>query len=700
MNLDNLNDKQKEAVLYNDGPLLIIAGAGAGKTKTLTSKIAYIIDEHLATPYNILAITFTNKAAKEMRDRLYLLIGDEARKLQVSTFHSFGLKLLRENYELLGYDRNFVIMDSDDSLTVVKKIIKDLDYDPKVYNPKAIRNKISSCKNELISAKAYERYAVSDYEQVIQKVYEKYEKKLQQNNSVDFDDLLILPIKLFREHQDVLEKYQNLYQYVLIDEYQDTNQAQYILTKMISEKNRRITCVGDDSQSIYSFRGANYKNILNFENDYKDAKTILLEQNYRSTGNILDAANQVIKNNRDRKDKNLWTNKGPGEKIKYYRAYNERDEAQYVIRKIKELVNRNVEYKDIAVLYRTNAQSRVVEEEMLKENLPYRVIGSFYFYSRKEIKDLIAYLRLIHNSKDNVSLLRVINTPKRGIGLKTIENLTIKADTEGISIYDAIESGKELEFKKTIEKLKSVAEDLTLTELIDKVLDASGMKKELESEQTLEAEVRLENLEEFKSITKAFEEKEGLISLEDFLLEISLVSDVEEYKDDPNRISLMTVHSVKGLEFDHVFVIGMEEGLFPHMNSLMENVALEEERRLCYVAITRARDDLHLVNARRRTLFGKEQVNPVSRFISEINPDLLETNVKDEIPKKEEKIDTKEMFREEDVDYKVGDFVYHETFGTGKVIEVTNTLVSVAFKHPHGIKKLMKNHKKLSKINN
>lgn len=700
MNLDNLNDKQKEAVLYNDGPLLIIAGAGAGKTKTLTSKIAYIIDEHLATPYNILAITFTNKAAKEMRDRLYLLIGDEARKLQVSTFHSFGLKLLRENYELLGYDRNFVIMDSDDSLTVVKKIIKDLDCDPKVYNPKAIRNKISSCKNELISAKAYERYAVSDYEQVIQKVYEKYEKKLQQNNSVDFDDLLILPIKLFREHQDVLEKYQNLYQYVLIDEYQDTNQAQYILTKMISEKNRRITCVGDDSQSIYSFRGANYKNILNFENDYRDAKTILLEQNYRSTGNILDAANQVIKNNRDRKDKNLWTNKGPGEKIKYYRAYNERDEAQYVIRKIKELVNRNVEYKDIAVLYRTNAQSRVVEEEMLKENLPYRVIGSFYFYSRKEIKDLIAYLRLIHNSKDNVSLLRVINTPKRGIGLKTIENLTIKADTEGISIYDAIESGKELEFKKTIEKLKSVAEDLTLTELIDKVLDASGMKKELESEQTLEAEVRLENLEEFKSITKAFEEKEGLISLEDFLLEISLVSDVEEYKDDPNRISLMTVHSVKGLEFDHVFVIGMEEGLFPHMNSLMENVALEEERRLCYVAITRARDDLHLVNARRRTLFGKEQVNPVSRFISEINPDLLETNVKDEIPKKEEKIDTKEMFREEDVDYKVGDFVYHETFGTGKVVEVTNTLVSVAFKHPHGIKKLMKNHKKLSKINN
>lgn len=699
MNIDNLNDKQKEAVLYNDGPLLIIAGAGAGKTKTLTTKIAYLIEEKYATPYNVLAITFTNKAAKEMKDRLYAMLGDVAKKIQVSTFHSFGLKLLRENFDLLGYDRNFVIMDSDDSLTVVKKIIKDLGYDPKVYNPKAIRNKISSCKNEMISAKAYERYAVSDYEQVIHKIYEKYEDKLYRNNSVDFDDLLLLPIKLFKENPDVLERYQDLYQYILIDEYQDTNQAQYILTKLISEKNRRITCVGDDSQSIYSFRGANYKNILNFEKDYPDAKTILLEQNYRSTSTILDAANQVIKNNSQRKDKKLWTDRGQGEKIKYYRAYNERDEAQYVIRKIKELVNKGTEYKDIAILYRTNAQSRVVEEEMLKENLPYRVIGSFYFYSRKEIKDLIAYLRLIHNSKDNISLLRVINTPKRGIGLKTIENLTSKADEEGISIYDAINSGKELEFKNTIEKLKIVAEDLTLTELIDKVLDASGMKKELESEQSLESEVRLENLEEFKSITKAFEEKEGLISLEDFLLEISLISDVEEYKDDPNRISLMTVHSVKGLEFDNVFVIGMEEGIFPHMNSLMENMALEEERRLCYVAITRAKDNLHLVNARRRTLFGKEQVNPVSRFMSEINPELLETNVKEEeLPKKEEKIDTTEMFREEEVDYKVGDYVYHETFGTGKVVEVTNTLVSVAFKHPHGIKKLMKNHKKLSKV--
>ena len=698
MNLEELNERQREAVLYNDGPLLIIAGAGAGKTKTLTTKIAYLIEKKNVAPENILAITFTNKAAKEMKDRLFKTIGQTAKYLEVSTFHSFGLKLLRENYDALGYDKNFVIMDSDDSLTVVKKIIKDIGYDPKIYNPRAIRNKISSCKNEMTTPEAYERYAASDFEKVVQEVYAKYEKKLQRNNSVDFDDLLLLPIELFKKNPDILNKYQDLYQYILIDEYQDTNEAQYILTKMLSAKNRKITCVGDDSQSIYSFRGANYKNILNFEKDYKDAKTILLEQKYRSTSNILDAANQVIKNNKMRKDKNLWTSRGIGEKIKYYRAYNERDEAQYVIRKIKELTNRNVEYKDIAVLYRTNAQSRVLEEEMLKENLPYRVIGSFYFYSRKEIKDLIAYLRLIHNSKDNVSLLRVINTPKRGIGLKTIENLTIQADAMGVSIYEAISSGKELEFKNLIEKLKEMSKDLTLTELIDKVLDASGMKKELEDEKTLEAEVRLENLEEFKSITKTFEEREGLISLEDFLLEISLISDVEEYKDDPNRISLMTVHSVKGLEFDHVFVVGMEEGIFPHINSLMDNSELEEERRLCYVAITRAKDDLHLVNARRRTLFGKEQINPVSRFLGEINKDLIETNVKDELPQKEEKINTGEMFREEDVDYQVGDFVYHETFGTGKVVEVTNTLVSVAFKHPHGIKKLMKNHKKLSKV--
>lgn len=699
MDISGLNEFQKEAVLYNDGPLLILAGAGSGKTRVLTTKIAYLIEDINVHPYNILAITFTNKAAKEMKERIDGLIGERSRGIQVSTFHSFGLKILRENCEALGYDHNFVIMDSDDSLTVVKKILKELDYDPKIYNPRAIRNKISSCKNEMMMPIEYERYAVSEYEKVVLKVYEKYEDKLHRNNSVDFDDLLILPIILFKKNPEILEKYQDRFKYILIDEYQDTNEAQYILSKMIGAKYRNICCVGDNDQSIYSFRGANYKNILNFEKDYKDAKTILLEENYRSTKNILNAANCVIKNNKSRKEKNLWTSNDDGEKIKYYRAYNERDEAQYVIRKIKELSVRNTSYQDIAILYRTNAQSRILEEEMLKENIPYRVVGSFYFYSRKEIKDLIAYLRLIHNTKDNVSLTRVINTPKRGIGLKSIENLTRIADSQNISMYDAISTGKELAFKEIIEKLRKLSNELTLTELIDKVLDATGMKKELESENTLESEVRLENLEEFKSITKSFEEREGLISLEDFLLEISLISDVEEYKDDLNRVSLMTVHSVKGLEFDHVFVVGMEEGIFPHMNSLMENSELEEERRLCYVAITRAKKCLHIVNTRRRTLFGKDQINPPSRFIGEIDNNLLETNVKqEELETSKEKLDEKEVFRDEDVDYQVGDYVYHETFGSGRVVEVTNTLVSVAFKHPHGIKKLMKNHKKLAKV--
>ena len=697
MNLDVLNDKQKEAVLKCDGPLLVLAGAGSGKTRVLTTKIAYLIKEKGINPYNILAITFTNKAAKEMKDRTISLIGDSLRDLQISTFHSFGLRIVRDNCDRLGYERNFVIMDSDDSLTVVKKILKDMDKDPKIYNPKAIRNKISSCKNEFITPDDYEKYTASDYEKIVCDVYRKYEQKLLKNNSVDFDDLLILPIKLFKKYPSVLENYQERFKYILIDEYQDTNEAQYILTKMISAKYRNICVVGDIDQAIYGWRGANYKNILNFEKDYKECETVLLEENYRSTKNILDAANDVIKNNKNRKDKVLWSKKGEGDKIEYFRAFNERDEAQYAIRKIKELSNKGISYQEMAILYRTNAQSRILEEELLKENLPYRVVGSFYFYSRKEIKDLIAYLRLIHNSNDNVSLLRVINTPKRGIGLKTIENLTIKADSKGISIYDAIDSGKELEFKKVIEDLKKVSENLTLTELIDKVLDASGMKSELESEKSLDAEVRLENLEEFKSITKSFEEREGLISLEDFLFEISLISDVEEYKDDSNKISLMTIHSVKGLEFDYVFVVGMEEGIFPHINSLMENSELEEERRLCYVAITRARKQLHLVNARKRTLFGKDQINPPSRFISEIRSELINSN-KELEEKKVTPINKDEMFREEEIDYKVGDFVYHETFGAGKVVEVTNTLVSVAFKMPFGIRKLMKNHKKLSKI--
>ena len=696
--LDELNDKQREAVLYNDGPELVLAGAGSGKTKVLTTKIAYLINELNVSPYNILAITFTNKAAKEMKDRVYTLVGETAKNIQISTFHSFGLKIVRENSNVLGYKSNFVIMDSDDSLTVVKKILKDKGYDPKQYNPRSIRNIISSNKNSMVTPIDYKRYVTSDFEEVTEEVYTKYEEKLFKNNSVDFDDLLLLPIKLFKEHKDILNEYQERYKYILIDEYQDTNEAQYKITKLLAAKYKNIMVVGDDFQSIYSFRGANYKNILNFEKDYPNTKTILLEQNYRSTSTILDAANDVIKNNKEKKDKRLWTNNEKGEKIKYYRAFNEKDEAAYCARKIKELVNKGINYKDIAILYRTNAQSRVLEEEMLKENLPYKVVGSFYFYSRKEIKDLIAYLRLIHNQDDDVSLLRIINTPKRGIGLKTIEALQERADSMNTSLYAAIESGKELAFKNTIEELIKISEGVTLTVLIDKILDLTGIREELKNEKTLESEIRLENLEEFKSITKGFEDREGLISLEDFLFEISLVSDKEEYSEDENRISLMTIHSVKGLEFDYVFIVGLEEGIFPHMNSMMSSSELEEERRLCYVAITRAKKDLYLVNTRQRMLFGRESANPPSRFIKEINKDLIENEVKEETDIREQKINTSDIYRDEDVDYKVGDLVYHETFGTGRVVEVTNTLVTVAFKHPYGVKKLMKNHKKLSKI--
>ncbi len=698
MNIDNLNDKQKEAVLYNDGPLLILAGAGSGKTKVLTTKIAYLIEEKKVSPYQILAITFTNKAAMEMKERIHNLIGSVARNIQISTFHSFGLKLIRENATALGYDANFSIMDSDDSLTIIKKIMKDMNLDPKVYNPKAIKSKISSCKNEMMSPERYERYAVSEYEKQVLQVYLKYQKKLKNSNAMDFDDLLNLPIELFTNHPSILQKYQERFQYVLIDEYQDTNEPQYILSKMMSAKYKNICVVGDDSQAIFSWRGANYQKILNFEKDYQNAKVIMLEQNYRSTKKILDAANCVIKNNKQRKEKNLWTENESGENIKYYRAYDGRDEAHYVCHMIKKLKEQGILFENMAVLYRTNAQSRTIEEELLKDNIPYHIVGGFSFYARREIKDLLAYLKLIHNPKDNVSLLRVINTPKRGIGLKTIENLTRKADRENISLFEAITDGKEKKFKEVIEKLIAFKEEISLTELVGKVLDGSGLKEELESEKSLEADIRLENLEEFKSITMAFEAREGEISLEDFLFEVSLVSDKDEYDNGDGKINLMTFHSVKGLEYDYVFILGMEEGLFPHMNSLMESGELEEERRLCYVAITRAKKDLYILNARRRVLFGKEQTNPPSRFIGEIDASLIDSNTIEEKKEKEEPIVIGDMFREENVDYQVGDYVYHESFGTGKVVEVTNTLVSVAFKHPYGIRKLMKNHKKLSKV--
>ena len=695
MDLKNLNENQRKAVQKVDGPLLVLAGAGSGKTKVLTTRIAYLIEEIGISPTSILAITFTNKAAKEMKERVVKMLGKVAYNIQISTFHSFGLNIMKENYDKLDYDKNFTIIDSDDSLTIIKKILKDMNLDIKQYNPRAIRSKISGAKNELLTPSEYEKYAATDFEKIVVKVYEKYNKKLKQNNSLDFDDLLMLPITLFKMYPNILMYYQEKYKYILIDEYQDTNEAQYILSKMISAKYKNICVVGDNDQSIYSFRGSNYQNILNFEKDYDDPEVIMLEENYRSTKTILNAANDVIKNNKQRKDKNLWTENEEGTKIHYHRLSNEKEEALDIVEEIEKLINKGVPKNEIAILYRTNAQSRTLEDAMLKANIPYKVVGSFYFYNRKEIKDLISYLKVIYNPKDDVSLLRIINVPKRGIGLKTIENLTNKAMLEEKSIYEVITSGKEKVFKGIIEKLIQLKETSSLTELVDCILEATGMRLELESENTIESEVRLENLEEFKSITKTFEEKNGIISLEEFLGEISLVSDVEEYKNRTDVVTLMTVHSSKGLEFDYVFLAGMEESIFPHNNSLLVLEELEEERRLCYVAITRARKDLWITNARKRILFGNDNYNAPSRFIDEINSDLIENTNKVLEDNKNVKI---ENTIDKNATYNIGDHIVHDTFGSGVVISVEKMILTIAFPHPVGIKKLMKGHKSIRKV--
>ena len=692
--LESLNEKQKEAVLNTEGPCLVLAGAGSGKTKVLTTRIAYLIRELGVDPSSILAITFTNKAANEMKERISKMVGLSSYEMQISTFHSFGLSIIKDNYELLGFKKNFTILDSEDSLLIIKKILKDMDKDPKEFNPKAVRNKISSAKNELMSPSKLSEYSVNEFDEVVVHTYRKYQDKLKTNNSVDFDDLLMYPIELFNDHKEVLQYYQEKYKYILIDEYQDTNHVQYVLTKMLSAKYKNICVVGDQDQAIYGFRGANYRNILNFEKDYPKTKVILLEQNYRSTKNILNAANDIIKHNKKRKEKNLWTDNDNGIKIKYKRCNDEKDEASYVVREIIKLINNGIKKEDIAVLYRTNAQSRNIEEYLLQENIAYKVVGSFYFYNRKEIKDLISYLKLIYNTSDDISLNRIINVPKRGIGLKTIENLTNKANILNMSIFDTIDSGKELSFKNMINELITASETLSLTELVDLILDKSGIKKELESDNSIESEARLENLEEFKSITKNFEDKYGVISLEEFLNEISLVSDIEEHKNETDVVTLMTVHSAKGLEFKNVFIIGLEEGIFPHSRSLFDNEELEEERRLCYVAVTRAKEKLWLVCAGRRMLYGNEGANPPSRFIKEISDEYLD---KDIIKRNDKKISTLDTISSNE-EYSIGDKINHIEFGEGIVVSVDKTILTIAFPHPYGIKKIMKGHKSIVKV--
>ena len=691
IDMTNLNVLQKEAVEHVLGPCLVIAGAGSGKTKVLTTRIARLIENGVPS-YQILAITFTNKAAKEMKERIEKMVSDC--DSFIGTFHSFGLRIIRENVHYLGMDRNFTILDSDDVLSLIKKILKDKGYDSKQVSPSYVRGRISFIKNEMLSDSEAEKFMQNDYEQIAYQVYLEYNSKLRKNNSVDFDDLLRLPVMLFQSHPEVLEHYQDKYQYILIDEYQDTNEVQYKLVKLLSNKHKNIFVVGDPDQSIYQFRGANYKNILNFENDYPNTKVIALEDNYRSTKMILDAANSVIRNNKERKEKNLRSHYGDGTKIKYVRAYDEKNEATQVLAEIKRLLESGYQKKDIAIFYRTNAQARVIEEQFLKSNIPYKVVGSFYFYSRKEIKDLICYLRLLLNPNDDVSLRRIINVPKRGIGSTSVDKLEVSANINGTSMFEELSSSKELDFKRLILELRKDMESLSLTELIDNVLEKSGIRQELELDKSLESELRLDNLMEFKSITATFEENTGSVDLGDFLEEISLIADMSEHKTSDDVVTLMTMHSAKGLEFPIVFLLGLEEGIFPHQNSFLEEGGLEEERRLCYVGITRAKEKLYLFNAKSRMMYGKTTMNPVSRFINEIDPAVLES-----VGKEEPKVFAKEsMYNSEDTEYSVGDVVIHTIYGRGVVVSVESGLVAVAFSKQYGIRKLMKNHKSLKKV--
>ena len=687
-----LNDKQLEAVEHKDGPCLVLAGAGSGKTKVLTQRIINLIDSGVS-PYNILAITFTNKAAKEMRNRVENELGSITDSIFIGTFHSFGLRILRENYIDIGYTSNITILDTDDAKAIVKRILKENGYDPAKYEIRTIINKISSAKNDGISPDEYTKLFLNDLDIVIGLVYKEYTKLLKDNNSVDFDDLLLKPVELLKKNKIILEKYQERFKYILVDEYQDTNSIQYELCKLLASKYKNIFVVGDANQSIYSFRNADYRNILNFEKDYKNTKVILLEENYRSTNNILKAANSVIKNNSEGKKLNLWSSKRDGELIDYIRCEDEIKEANFVINKIKDLVSNGYKYSDIAVLYRTNAQSRVVEDAFVRNNIPHNIIGSYYFYNRKEIKDLIAYLKLIYNPCDSVSLERIINVPKRGIGAKSIENLRKKATENNISMFDAIDSGKELEFKKMILKLQEFSLNGNLSDLIEEILSTTGLRMEYEINKSLENEAKVENLNEFKTVALMFEES-GIYDLQTFLENIALVSDRGQYSNDGDEVSIMTLHSAKGLEFNVVFLLGMEEGLFPHNRSFNSLSDLEEERRLCYVGITRAKEKLYLLSARQRTIFGKTSGTIESRFIREINGDLI--NKISSVKEHEEKRVVGNMYNSSS-EIKTGDNVIHTVFGEGVVVNISGGIATIAFKKGIGVKSIAANHKYLTK---
>lgn len=634
--LKNLNDKQYEAVVNTEGPCLVIAGAGSGKTKVLTHKIAYLIGEKNALPWNILAITFTNKAANEMKERITNLVGDVAQDIWMGTFHSICVRILRKFIDRLGFDSSFIIFDTSDQRTLVKTCIKNIGLDDKMFTDRSVLSEISNAKNEMLEPEQYTVRANGDFrKEKIALVYEMYQKRLRENNAIDFDDIINYTIKILMENPDILEYYSNKFQYVLVDEYQDTNKAQFTLVTMLASKNGNITVVGDNDQGIYSFRGADISNILNFERDFPGTKIIKLEQNYRCTGNILKAANSVIKNNEVKYKKQLWTENEVGNLPKVYSADNEYDEGTYIAQQIEHLRREEYyKYSDFAILYRMNTQSRAIEEILRRESIPYKIIGGLKFYERKEIKDIISYLRLIQNPFDNLSLKRIINEPKRGIGKTSLDKIEQMSDEIGISMYEIIKDSDQYglnrvflnsrEFVNCIEELRAKKDDLKLSELIKETLKKTGYTKALENENTIEAENRIENLDEFLTVAIEFEEESAENHLSDFLEGITLSSDIDNMEETEETVTLMTLHSAKGLEFPVVFLVGMEEGIFPGYKSISEPQELEEERRLCYVGITRAKENLYLTCSKQRTIFGSTSCNPVSRFLKEIPSDLLD----------------------------------------------------------------------------
>lgn len=736
--LKGMNERQAQAIQQTQGPLLVMAGAGSGKTRVLTHRVAYLIEEKMVNPWNILAITFTNKAAKEMKERVTQILGETGEDVWISTFHSMCVRILRREVELIGYSKNFTILDSSEQLSLMKRIVKEMNLDSKKFDPRGILGSISNAKNNLQLPKDLEAQQGDYYGQIVARCYTQYQKELQRNQCMDFDDLIMNTIRLFQKHEEVLNYYQRKFQYIHVDEYQDTNHAQYTLVNLLAEGFRNLCVVGDADQSIYGWRGADMQNILDFKKDYQDAKVILLEQNYRSTKTILAAANRVIQNNRQRIEKNLWTDNQEGESIEYHRSNNEREEGYFIVEKIQQLQReKQRKLSEFAVLYRTNAQSRAVEDALLKANIAYTMVGGHKFYDRKEIKDILAYLNAIANPADSLSLERIINVPKRGVGPGSIQKLRDFADTHDWTLLEAArnvdlanisgKAGRELSaFGRMMHEFHQMIPYLSITELTKTVLDRSGYMEDLAIQNTIESETRIENLEEFLTVTQAFDEEYAKTELDEgvtdedkltiFLNDLALVSDVDSYEEDSGQVTLMTLHAAKGLEFPVVFIVGMEENLFPSSRTLGDDYELEEERRLAYVGITRAEEKLYLTNATSRMLYGRVQYNQPSRFIREIGTELLtgdapkivapqttsgktfqhtaksQTTFRSPTTVKNVSVSSKQATGGENAGWQVGDKAIHKIWGTGTVVRLSgdqhNLELDIAFPD-RGIKRVL-----------